>query len=714
MVSKRENCYNLAMKFSITVALVSFVLIGLCWTAAAQQKDQSEWYPFYFPAKMDPNSPANIGKLVLDPPAGKHGFVKVKDGHFYFEDGTRGKFWGTNLCFEANFPNKKQAEMLVDRMAFFGFNAVRLHHMDFFFEPQGIFKDISPAYKDPKLKKTGVLSEKQLDRLDYLIYLLKQRGIYVDMNLLVSRHFTQADGVEDAEKLAMAAKPVSMFDPKLIELQKQYAKDLLTHYNTCAKLRYCDDPTIALIEITNENSILNHWKTNTLNGSSSGNKKNAIPQNYTKQLDKLWNEWLRTKYGTDRNIKKAWFSGTRPSSAPNINVTNFQRPLYASLSSYPKQLRSDIEAFYAGLQGSYFEQMISFLRNDIGVNIPITGIGGYSHGGNFNEGDLISQESCDFIDIHSYWDHPRFPNPANRRAFELYNHSILGNRHLGILGYSLQRQRPLLIKTELSDTNSIFNNFYLGKVAQLTTSKPFTISEWNHCFPNPYAYETPPLLGATARKFSWDALFQFAFSHELQDTPTFDKIDEMDFFDIISNPQQLILSSIGALLFHNMHDGTVRVKNQMLYVNSKTIKGVAGQIKNQTFQFDQFDLTPLANGAVFIFSLDDKLINQAEQYILVAVGGVKNTNGGWDQGDIYQWGTSPTLLRMLPTNININDNRNYLAYSLDQEGREGKHIPITKHAATQQFSTSIMASPWFNIKVSPTDIYKVEDNKDKQ
>ena len=77
--------------------------------------DGSEWYPFSFSEHLDPNSPANMGRLVLDAPAGKHGFVQAKDGHFYFEDGIRAKFWGTNLTFNANFPDKKQAEILADR-----------------------------------------------------------------------------------------------------------------------------------------------------------------------------------------------------------------------------------------------------------------------------------------------------------------------------------------------------------------------------------------------------------------------------------------------------------------------------------------------------------------------------------------------------------------------------------------------------------------------
>ena len=63
------------------------------------------WFTYYFPAdpakaadyQGTPASVFNAGKDVLDAPAGKHGFVKVKDGHFYFEDGTRARFWGTKI-----------------------------------------------------------------------------------------------------------------------------------------------------------------------------------------------------------------------------------------------------------------------------------------------------------------------------------------------------------------------------------------------------------------------------------------------------------------------------------------------------------------------------------------------------------------------------------------------------------------------------------------
>jgi hypothetical protein len=301
--------------------LVFLLALSLFLTSALFAQTTSnyneDWYPFVIPEKLDPDSPVNIGKLVLDPPAGKHGFCKVKDGHFYFEDGTRAKFWGTNLCFSACFPPHDQAKIIAERIAFFGFNAVRLHHMDYFSAPQGIFNDTSNSASNPNTKLAMTLSREQLDKLDYFIYQLKIHGIYVDINLLVGRHFTAADGVIDASTLGVAAKPASMFDRTLIDLQKKYAQDLLTHFNPYTKLKYCDEPSIALLEIINETSI-----------EISGIK--LLSNYYLHELEKI-----------------------------------------KSLL-YDKDTKTDNDSF-TNIEKNYFKEMTDYLRNQLNIKIPITG-----------------------------------------------------------------------------------------------------------------------------------------------------------------------------------------------------------------------------------------------------------------------------------------------------------------------------------------------------
>lgn len=529
--------YYVTVNTRLILILTIIFAVFFLQNPAFSKNTDGEWYQFSIPEKLDPDSPLNIGKLVLDPPAGKHGFVTVKGGHFYFEDGTRAKFWGTNLCFSACFPDKKHAEILAERIAFFGFNAVRLHHMDFYFEPKGIFEDVCPAYKDPQMKETGHLSKTQLDKLDYLIYQLKLRGIYVDMNLLVARHFTEADGIKDAAKLGMAAKPVSMFDPKLIELQKKYAKDLLTHYNPYTKMRYCDDPAIAMIEIINETSL-------------SHIKKIRIPEYYRKQLEDM------------------------------------------------KSISNE------AIEKKYYDDMAEFLKNTVGIKVPI---GGSQYSNAYALG------SCDFIDEHAYWDHPKFPRKKwDAKDFTISNKSIFAGNNLGIIKNLVNKQPK---------------------------NKPYTVTEWNHCYPNQYAYETPILLAATAQKCDWDALFQFAFSHGWDSTPKFDDIHS--YFDTIGNAQKLILTGLGGLIFLKNEPVRIDIKSDYYTVDSPAISAACGSIKKLPISLKNVDIISNGSGCVTAWTADG-VKNE-----LITIGEIKNKDSGWNSDGKFNWGSGPTFLRKL-------------------------------------------------------------------
>jgi hypothetical protein len=72
---------------------------------------------------------------------------------------------------------------------------------------------------------------------------------------LVGRPFQDGDGVKDANTLRQGAKGTSFFDARLIELQKEFAQQLLGHLNPYTKQKYTDDPAVAIVEINNENSI---------------------------------------------------------------------------------------------------------------------------------------------------------------------------------------------------------------------------------------------------------------------------------------------------------------------------------------------------------------------------------------------------------------------------------------------------------------------------
>lgn len=182
---------------------------------------------------------------LLDPPAGKHGHITVKGRHLAFADGTPVKFWGADLSGEANFPPKEVAPLIAERLVKFGFNLARLHGLD---------ARWGRTLFDRRYPDTQHFDPEQLDKLDFLIAQLKKRGIYVNINLHVGRRFTEADGVPQAQWLAYA-KFCTIFDGRMIELQKKFAHDLLTHRNPYTGLTYAEDPAVVFVELTNENSL---------------------------------------------------------------------------------------------------------------------------------------------------------------------------------------------------------------------------------------------------------------------------------------------------------------------------------------------------------------------------------------------------------------------------------------------------------------------------
>ena len=281
--------------FSFPLCLGVSVVLGSHGPLAAQEKPEpSKMFPFVIPWDDASKTITDVSALIPAPLDERRRIV-VKDGHFYDGTGRRVRFLGNNFTFSANFPHKPGAAKVAARMRKYGFNIVRLHHMDYFKAPAGIF--------DPKFPDMQHLDADQLDRLDYLIYQLKQHGIYVDINLHVSRAFTAADGFADADKLPALGKVTAYFEPRMIALQKGFARDLLMHRNPYTKLRYVDDPVVALIEINNEDTLL---------GAAWTDAIETLPDAYKNQLIKQWNIFLMEKYGTSDNLKRAWNPDGKP------------------------------------------------------------------------------------------------------------------------------------------------------------------------------------------------------------------------------------------------------------------------------------------------------------------------------------------------------------------------------------------------------------------
>jgi hypothetical protein len=234
-----------------------------------------------FSVKHTKDTKDNITNLVytLDAPAGKHGFVKVQDGHFYY-NGQRFQIAGINNAYESNFPSREDADLTAERLARFGFNCVRLHHCD----QSGFWG------KDAKLN----FDPDKLDKFDYFVNALRERGIYVELELHVTRTLGNKESIVPSNILY--DKGINTFNEDIRKLDKKFAADLLNHVNPHTKNAYKDEPCVALIEMNNENSICQVWKNGQLNDADDF---------YLNDLRNQWNEFLSAKYSGDAGLRTA-------------------------------------------------------------------------------------------------------------------------------------------------------------------------------------------------------------------------------------------------------------------------------------------------------------------------------------------------------------------------------------------------------------------------
>jgi len=403
----------------------------------AESTDTTTWRPFGpQPFRPDSTPVLDIPKILgVTGPAGAHGFLGAKNGRFVFADGTPVRFWATNFGVSDNWRPEAESAAAVERIRRMGFNMVRLHHLDAGWAKESLF--------DETKDNTQSFEPGRLDRFFRMLGQLRNAGVYYYLDLLVTRKFKSGDGVRDAEALDFGAKIAGQFNRRLIELQKDYARQILTTVNPHTGLKLADDPALALVAIINESSLF-------LQGAVGSYEQ--LPKSYIEELNALYAAW-REK--------------------------NQLPPVAKSVPALLKSRDSQVVVFLRETQDAYYAEMRSFLRDELGVKVPIIG-------SNFQEvvADARSNALLDVYDVHAYWDHPQG-------------------------GWSAEApisNTPLV--QALPKKNSPFHKI----AAQRFSGMPMFVSEWQACWPNETQFEGPLLFATMASLQGWQGLANFGFS----------------------------------------------------------------------------------------------------------------------------------------------------------------------------------------------------------
>ncbi len=469
--------------------IFSFLLAFAPGPAAmcAQAQSAAGMAPFTLDHRraMEAHSPVDVS-FLLDAPAGKHGFIGVKDGHLATSDGERIRLWGVNITDwskgSRQIPSKDDAPLWAATLARFGVNCVRFQFLDLE-APRGLIA----AGRDD----TRALDAEQVDREDYFIWQLEKRGIYIDFNLLVGRGFKAGDGVKDASQLHQGAKGTSLFDRRLIELEKEYAQELLEHRNPYSGVEYTHDPGVALVEINNENAIDIGYR--------------PPSPFHASELEGMYNQWLAAHRSAEQIAALKQMAGAQEQAQAPLMIWRGQ-----AASAPPERFEAEAE-FYNDLQRDYFREMQAYLKQTLGLESLVMDTADHSHSSSGYPILKAEMESgAEVIDGHTYWEHPE----------------------------EYVRKSPMV--------DDPFNSTVEELSRSAIKDKPYTVSEVNEPFPNDYAGEGIPILAAYGAFEDWDAILWYTF--EPKEDPSW-KPYVGDPFDISLDPLKMPELAAGALLF---------------------------------------------------------------------------------------------------------------------------------------------------------------------
>jgi len=432
----------------------------LCVTAAetvehiplSTATDTHDWYPFTISSRLASAIPQSA---PIEAPVGTHGaLTRGADGHFVFEDGTRTRFWGINLVGSAAIPKKEEADNLAAELAKLGFNLARLHHIDVA-GANGVLNPKRTA--DP----TTWLDPAQTDRLDFFISRLQAHGLYIYAEVATMREFNAQDGVSNPGGMPNGHKLASMWAPDWQAAYLEWFGVFWNRTNPYTGLRYPEDPGVAMVELSNEHSLLMHW----------GLGLEGLPPAQLSVLDGRWNEWLKTRYPSDEAMRSAWSAGVRFDglrTGETLGSVMREPKLPNAFDHWPMQRRKDLFEFYRGLEEDFYKAVADKARK-MGFRVPLVPSIVYDQ-------PILQYlyRSYDMADTHIAWD--------SIDGMQFDNVSVL--------------RRPEMI---------------LSYAATAVMGQAMGVTELNHPFPNEFRAEAPLLWAAFLSNQDWDSPVWFSW-----------------------------------------------------------------------------------------------------------------------------------------------------------------------------------------------------------
>lgn len=351
---------------------------------------------------------------------------------------------------------KADMERFTDGLAAQGYNLIRIHYLCRYLIGYKIHSRPHRTIADAGLPQTAEempFDPGNLDRFDYLLKCFKDRGIYVNIDLMNSPGYSMAyhEGPDEAFKTDL------LFSPRYRKHWKAAVDFLMNRENPYTKTKLKDDPVVAFVNFFNEQDFIL--------GRQKEMKKFQIP----------FRNALKRKYQTNEALSRAWGRTVTFENAGKIDEAvlreggnaardtgEFLIATMREMSSwYFKTLR---EAGYPGL----FHHWDMIMRT---MEIP-------------------ARSLIPAIAQHTYFAHPN-SHPTRNLAKKSKGAVFMGGVNLD---------------TTVDQSSSLNSSYFRAAAAVRFLDRPFMITEHSHSAFNRYRHERGLYFGSYAALQGWDDL----------------------------------------------------------------------------------------------------------------------------------------------------------------------------------------------------------------
>jgi len=503
----------------------------------------------------------------------------------------------------------------------------------------------------------------------------------------------------------------------MIELQKEFARDLLQHVNPYTGLAYRDDPAVAIVEINNENGLVSRWWEKGLDD---------MPQVYADELARQWREWRRSR------------------ELPVEGATIILRRDYDTQS---EGRRREWVQFLWDTEKTYWREMQRYLKEDLKIRSLILGTQLYSYS------SAPLQAEMDVVDIHAYWQHPVFPDRDNRAIWTVGNESMVTHPEARTI-----------------------SDLALQRVA----GKPLLVTEYNHSSPNTYSAEAFLMIAAYAAMQDWDGFFGYSYAHgnqpwdEAKISGNFDvyahsakmatlpvaaalfrrgdvraavqteetAATEEQFVELTARyginigGQHFGASRQGAL----RHGQALRLGKPAAAFTTPPRAAYAGPLVSDTGELvwdasesGRFTVdtprTKVAVGftddekitlgtvtfqpartrqgwsAIALTQIEGDVLGGAGRALLVAAGSLENTGQEWKtphKDGIARWGRAPVLVEGIPIRVALSTREPLQVWALDERGQRRNQVAVEQGGGTAVFHVGPLEKTlWYEVVCGP-------------